>query len=129
MGKKLYNALPAISLNQDKITEAIEIFEKKEEELSEFENEEKALEIYKLMLDTNGTSKLKSIVSQCLSAILRWNIIEENNGVNQEYMFDLDLYSLKIDRNKKEELKNKIENDYYLEYIVNAIKYAAGEDL
>lgn len=81
------------------------------------------------MLDTNGTSKLKSIVSQCLSAILRWNIIEENNGVNQEYMFDLDLYSLKIDRNKKEELKNKIENDYYLEYIVNAIKYAAGENL
>lgn len=128
-GKKLYNALPAISLNQDKITEAIEIFEKKEEELSEFENEEKALEIYKLMLDTNGTSKLKSIVAQCLSAILRWNIIEENNGVNQEDMFDLDLYSLKIDRNKKEELKNKIENDYYLEYIVNAIKYAAGEDL
>lgn len=128
-GKKLYNALPAISLNQDKITEAIEIFEKKEEEFSELKNEEKALEIYKLMLDTNGTSKLKSIVSQCLSAILRWNIIEENNGVNQEYMFDLDLYSLKIDRNKKEELKNKIENDYYLEYIVNAIKYAAGENL
>ena len=44
-------------------------------------------------------------------------------------MFDLDLYSIRTDENKKKELKNKIENDYYLEYIVNAIKHAAGEDL
>lgn len=128
-GKKLYNALDEISLNKDKITEAVENFEKKEEDLSELKNEEKALEIYKLMLEKNGSSKLKSIVAQCLSAILRWNIIEENNGVNQEDMFDLDLYSIRTDENKKKELKNKIENDYYLEYIVNAIKHAAGEDL
>ena len=128
-GKKLYNALDEISLNKDKITEAVENFEKKEEDLSELKNEEKALEIYKLMLEKNGSSKLKSIVAQCLSAILRWNIIEENNGVNQEDMFDLDLYSIRTDKNKKKELKNKIENDYYLEYIVNAIKHAAGEDL
>ena len=42
-------------------------------------------------------------------------------------MFDLDLYSLKTDEQKKSELKSRIEGDEFLSYIVNAIKYAAGE--
>lgn len=44
-------------------------------------------------------------------------------------MFDLDLYRFKTDEGKKTELKSKIENDPFLSYIVNAIKYAAGETL
>lgn len=42
-------------------------------------------------------------------------------------MFDLDLYGFKIDEGKKETLKSEIENDPFLSYIVNAIKYAAGD--
>ena len=45
----------------------------------------------------------------------------------QEKMFDLDLYGFKTDEGKKAVLKSKIENDLFLSYIVNAIKYAAGE--
>lgn len=44
-------------------------------------------------------------------------------------MFDLDLYRLKIDIQKKSELKSKIERDQFLNYIVKAIKYAAGESV
>lgn len=44
-------------------------------------------------------------------------------------MFDIDLYGLKTDEQKKAELKAKIEEDQYLKYIVNAIKYAAGENM
>ena len=42
-------------------------------------------------------------------------------------MFELDLYQYQADEQKKSELKHKIESDYYLKYIVDAIKYAAGE--
>ena len=47
--------------------------------------------------------------------------------LTQEKMFDLDLYGLKTDEEKKSELKSKIETDKFLNYIVKAIKYAAGE--
>ena len=40
-----------------------------------------------------------------------------------------DRYRFKTDEGKKTELKSKIENDPFLSYIVNAIKYAAGETL
>lgn len=42
-------------------------------------------------------------------------------------MFDLDLYGFKTDEGKKAVLKSTIESDPFLSYIVNAIKYAAGE--
>ena len=44
-------------------------------------------------------------------------------------MFDLDLYGLKTDEQKKSDLKTLIEQDPFLSYIVKAIKYAAGEDV
>lgn len=42
-------------------------------------------------------------------------------------MFELDLYHYQVDEGKKAELKQKIESDYYLKYIVDAIKYATAE--
>ena len=42
-------------------------------------------------------------------------------------MFDLDLYGFKTKEEAKATLKSEIEVDPYLSYIVNAIKYAAGE--
>ena len=44
-------------------------------------------------------------------------------------MFDFDLYGFKTDADKKAESKSEIENDPVLSYIVNAIKYAAGEKM
>lgn len=70
---------------------------------------------------------LNAIVAQCLASILQWKISVIPSGLTQEKMFDLDLYGLKTDEQKKSELKSKIERDQFLSYIVNAIKYAAGE--
>ncbi len=41
-------------------------------------------------------------------------------------MFDLELYQLKVDEDKKQKLKEVIETDSYLKYIVDEIKYAVG---
>lgn len=128
-GKKMYNTSSSTSLNRQKVEKSLDEYKKEKEKFSSYCNEEKAFEIYKLMLDSNGTSKLKSIVAQCLAAYLRWEILSDDQNIEQEDMFDLDLYSLKIDENKKNELKSRIENDDYLKYIVDAIKYAAGVDL
>ena len=88
---------------------------------------ETAYKIYNLMLNGDGKSSLKAIVAQCLASILRWKISEIPSELTQEKMFDLDLYGLKTDEQKKSELKSEIERDQFLSYIVNAIKYAAGE--
>ena len=82
------------------------------------------------MLDENGKSNLKAIVAQCLASILRWNILSEiPNNVKPENMFDIDLYAMKVDEAKRMKLKDTIEKDQFLGYIVGAIKYAAGENL
>ena len=86
-----------------------------------------AYEIYNLILDEAGKSSLKSIVAQCLASVLRWKISAIPDGLTQEKMFDLDLYGLKTDEQKKSELKSEIEKDQFLSCIVKAIKYAAGE--
>lgn len=41
-------------------------------------------------------------------------------------MFDLDLYQYKIDDIKKQTLKDKVVNDPYLKYLVDAIKYSVN---
>ena len=79
------------------------------------------------MLNEGGKSSLKAIVAQCLASILRWKIYIIPSELTQEKMFDLDLYSLKTDEEKKSELKSRIEENQFLSYIVKAIKYAAGE--
>ena len=41
-------------------------------------------------------------------------------------MFDADLFQLRIDDVKRNDLKTKIESDTNLKYIVEAIKYVTG---
>lgn len=82
-----------------------------------------------MMLNNDGKSSLKAIVAQCLASVLRWKTSIIPNELTQEKMFDLDLYGLKTDEQKKSDLKTLIEQDPFLSYIVKAIKYAAGEDV
>ena len=126
-GKKILNAREYISLTDEKIAEANQATEKESMQWHNLSQAETAYKIYDLMLNGDGKSGLKAIVAQCLASILRWKISVIPNELAQEKMFDLDLYGLKTDKQKKSELKTKIERDPFLSYIVNAIKYAAGE--
>ena len=126
-GKKILNAREHISLTDKKITEANKIVEEEKKQWHDLSQAEKAYKIYNLMLNGDGKSSLKAIVSQCLASILRWRISVIPSELSQEKMIDLDLYSLKKDEEKRLELKTKIEEDQFLSYIVKAIKYAAGE--
>lgn len=126
-GKKILNAREEISLTNKKIDDANQSVKNEIAQWADLTVCEFAYQIYNLMLDSDGKSSLKAIVAQCLASILRWKTSEIPDGLTQEKMFDLDLYGLKTDEQKKSELKAKIENDQYMRYIVNAIKYAAGE--
>lgn len=126
-GMKILNAREYISLTDEKIEEANQAAEEEARQWHGLSQGETAYKIYDLMLNKDGKSSLKAIVAQCLASILRWKISEIPSGLTQEKMFDLDLYGLKTDEQKKSELKSKIERDQFLSYIVNAIKYAAGE--
>lgn len=126
-GKKILNAKENISLTDEKITEADQEAEKEAERWNILPLWRKAYEIYDLMLDKDGKSGLKAIVAQCFASLLRWKISVIPDELKQEKMFDLDLYRLKIDDEKKSELKSEIEKDPFLSYMVKAIKYAAGE--
>lgn len=126
-GKKILNAREHISLTDEKIIDANRIVEEEKKQWRDLSRAKKAYEIYNLMLNGDGKSSLKAIVSQCLASILRWKISVIPSELSQEKMFDLDLYSLKKDEKKRLELKTKIEEDQFLCYIVKAIKYAAGE--
>lgn len=128
-GKKIFNAKEYIALTDNKIDEANQETKKEEEQWQEVSSAEKAYKIYDLMLNNNGKSGLKAIVAQCFASLLRWKISVIPDELKQEKMFDLDLYRLKIDIQKKSELKSKIERDQFLNYIVKAIKYAAGESV
>ena len=126
-GMKILNAQEYISLTDKKITEANQAAEEEARKWHGLSQGETAYNIYNLMLNEDGKSSLKAIVAQCLTSILRWKISVIPSELTQEKMFDLDLYGLKTDDQKKSELKSKIERDKFLSYIVNAIKYAAGE--
>lgn len=112
------------TLNADKITAANQETESQKSRWNGCSDAEQAYEIYNLMLDGSGKSDLKAIVAQCLSSMLRMEIISES--VRQEEMFDLDLYQHTIDEVKRNALKVKFENDTYLKYIVEAIMHAVG---
>ena len=126
-GKKILNAREHISLTDEKIDEANQATSEERRQWFDLSQAEIAFKIYNLMLHEGGKSSLKAIVAQCLVSILRWEISAIPSGLTQENMFDLDLYSLKTDEQKKSELKSRIEGDEFLSYIVSAIKYAAGE--
>lgn len=124
-GKKILNAREYISLTDEKITEANQVAEEETSQWHTLSRGETAYNIYNLMLNEDGKSSLKAIVAQCLASILRWKISVIPSELTQEKMFDLDLYGLKTDEQKKSKLKDEIEKDPFLSYIVNAIKYAA----
>lgn len=126
-GKKILNAQECISLTDEKIEEANQSVKEELEKWADLPNYEIAYKIYDLMLNESGKSSLKSIVAQCLASILRWETSIIPDELTQEKMFDLDLYRLKTNEQKRADLKSKIEVDQFLRYIVNAIKYAAGE--
>ena len=46
--------------------------------------------------------------------------------MTQAKMFEMGLHQWKVDEKKKQKLKEVIETDPYLKYIVDAIKYAVG---
>lgn len=129
-GKKILNSKERISLNDEKIIKADKEVEDEAQQWKDLPRWQVAYNIYDLMLDENGKSNLKAIVAQCLASILRWNILSEiPNNVKPENMFDIDLYAMKVDEAKRMKLKDTIEKDQFLGYIVGAIKYAAGENL
>ena len=78
------------------------------------------------MCDSQGKSGLKAIVAQCLASILKWKMAVVPNEMPQSQMFELELYEWTTDKYAKQQLKKVIENDQYLKYIVDAIKYAVG---
>ena len=126
-GKKILNAKESISLTEEKITEADNDASSELKLWKDLPLWQKAYNIYDLMLNEDGKSGLKAIVAQCLASVLRWKISIIPDGITQDKMFDLDLYGYKIDEEKKAKLKAEIEQDPYIGYIANAIKYAAGE--
>lgn len=125
-GKKILNAKDYISLTDSKISEANSDMESESVTWKDLSQAERAYKIYSLMLNDDGKSNLKAIVAHCLASVLKWNSSVIPETITQEKMFDLELYGLKTDETKKEALRVKIEEDQYLRYIVDAIKYAAG---
>lgn len=88
---------------------------------------EYAYKLYEQMIDDNGKSGLKAIVAQCLAAILNWKISEVPADITMEKMFEADLYRHEVNEEKKTELKEKIESDGYMKYIVDAIKHVTKQ--
>lgn len=125
-GKKILNS-NKISLTDRKIEDADGDVANEIQSWTALPDSQKAYNVYQSMLNNNGGSNLKAIVAQCFASILKWNISVVPDGITKEKMFELDLYQYQADEQKKSELKHKIESDYYLKYIVDAIKYAAGE--
>lgn len=125
-GKKIFNAVEHIALTTQKIVEANHDVAKEAACWDSLSKAERAYNIYNLMLNSDGSSNLKAIVAQCFASMLKWKISVVPDGLTQEKMFDLDLYGLKINEEKRIKLKKELEKDDYLKYIVDAIKYASS---
>lgn len=125
--KKIKNS-EKYSLTNEKIQEADETTQKESTEWASFPQDKKATNIYTIMLDDNGKSALKSITAQCLASMLRWECIENPPEDEKEKMFDVDLFQFKVSDKKINTLKEKIEADESIRYIVSAIKHAVGAE-
>lgn len=122
-GKKIKNS-DKYTLTDEKIIKANKLVAEETESWKLLAQEEKAYKVYELMFDENGKSGLKAIVAQCLASILKWKIADIPVGMTQAQMFDMELYQWKVNKTEKRKLKEAIESDVYLKYIVDAIKYA-----
>lgn len=124
-GKKILNS-GKISLTDEKISSADDDVAIEAQKWDTLPIQEKAFNMYNTMLRDDGGSSLKAIVAQCLASLLKWEISVIPDGVRKEKMFDLDLYRYRVSGEKRIQLKQQIESDCYLKYIVDAIKYATG---
>lgn len=71
----------------------------------------------------------KAITAQCLANYLRWRVIKVNGKrLEKEKMFDFELYQTSVDKTEKEKVKDLIEKDSYLQYLVDAIRHATGTE-
>ena len=115
-------------MTNEKIQEADETAQKESTEWASFSQDKKATNMYTIMLNDNGKSALKSITAQCLASMLRWECIENPPEDEKEKMFDVDLFQFKVSDKKIGTLKEKIEADESIRYIVSAIKHAVGAE-
>lgn len=122
-GKKVFNS-ESISLTDKKIQDVDKNIEQEYQQWVSLPNAERAFNIYSLMLGNDDKSSLKAIVAQCLASILKWNISDIPEEITKEKMFDLDLYRYQIKEDRRIQLKQKIEDDPYLRYLAEAVKYA-----
>ncbi|MDE7176477.1 MAG: AAA family ATPase [Lachnospiraceae bacterium] len=127
-GKKIRNS-NTYSLTLKKIMKANQEAAEEYKKWNSMPKEERAYKIYHLMLDGNDKSGLKAIVAQSLASLLKWDISSIPDEINQEQMFDLDLYQCLVDEKKREDLKEELMNDKYIEYLIKAIQYAVGESI
>ena len=126
--KKIHNS-DINPLDAKKIKETDEKAKEAWEKAQSFDSdEERAYQIYNMMLDAKGNSALKAIVAQC-SSMMRFHSSDIPTGHGREYMFDLDMLQTKPNDEKKRELKRKLEDDPYIRYLINAIRYACGLQL
>lgn len=126
IAKKIKNSDNYV-LTSDMIKEAAEVTEAERKKFCQLHEKECAYRVFSLMLKEDGSSGLKAIAAQCLSAILRYGY--DIGDIALELMFDSELFKSRIDEEKRRELKKKIENDLYLSYLVKAIKHASGIDV
>ena len=128
--KKIKNS-DRYTLTGKKLKEIDEAIKKdcEEWEAASLPKNQQAYQMYRLMLDDNDSSGLKAITAQCLAALLRLSYsILPDSFVAEDDMFDLDLFQWKPNEEEKVKLKQKIEQDDYLGYLVRAIKHAANVD-
>lgn len=126
--KKINNS-DKYTLTKKKLEEVDEAIKKDLEEwkAASLPENEQAFRMYGLMLNSDGSSSLKSITAQCLAALLRLSYSTLPDGFKTEDdMFDLDLFQWELKEEEKAELKQKIEQDDHLSYLVRAIKHAAN---
>lgn len=125
--KKIKNS-DKYSLTNKKIQEADQAADIESTEWTSLPKDEKATKVYKTMIDNNDKSALKAITAQCLASVLRWNCLETPPADSSEKMFDVDLFQFKVSEEKISALKEKIEADESIRYIVFAIKHAVGAE-
>lgn len=83
-----------------------------------------AVDLYQKQILDSGLSK--TLVAQSFANLLQWEMMVQDESVNKHNLFALEQYQVSIDERKQLELKQRIETDEYLKYLVDAIKHAAG---
>lgn len=125
-GKKVYYS-DADPINVEKVSAVESSAESAMGKVSAIlSKEEQAYEVYGMMLGSDGTSKLKAIVAQCLASLIRWEISDIPEGHGREQMFDYKLLGFNVNEEKRDALRKQIETDPSLSYLVSAIRYACN---